>query len=334
MDKPDIAHILLLLFLAGTLWMLWPFIGAILLGILTAHILHFLELELYKKLENRILSHSIILILLVGFTAGIIYGITSSVSTVTSNLQGFIDTLSGSTGFIIELFNLPSAITDLVQSVIEEIGASVRGWVVNQFQKLPSLLINTFIYFVTAAYFFKEGSFLRTKLFTTIKDMDEPHRTTLRELTESINTLFTDVFLPRTLLSLLSLLLASVGLYLMGIQFWWGWALLIAAVAFLPLLAPFIVYLPLGIIYMAIGDFWLGVIIIIYGILVLDTLPFLYLSPYIKTHSPYHHPAILFISFVSGLLVFGVKGLILGPLAITLTLHFLYNTYTTISTPS
>jgi predicted PurR-regulated permease PerM len=164
--------------------------------------------------------------------------------------------------------------------------------------------------------------------------MDEPHRTTLRELTESINTLFTDVFLPRTLLSLLSLLLASVGLYLMGIQFWWGWALLIAAVAFLPLLAPFIVYLPLGIIYMAIGDFWLGVIIIIYGILVLDTLPFLYLSPYIKTHSPYHHPAILFISFVSGLLVFGVKGLILGPLAITLTLHFLYNTYTTISTPS
>ncbi|MFB6114757.1 MAG: AI-2E family transporter [Candidatus Nanohalobium sp.] len=104
------------------------------------------------------------------------------------------------------------------------------------------------------------------------------------------------------------------------------WSILIALAALLPLIAGFMVYGPVSLYYMLVASQPIkGGLILIYGIIFLQIMPEIFLRPYVGSKSLDEHPLIIFLGFIAGPLVLGLKGLILGPLILILTKEFLFN---------
>jgi predicted PurR-regulated permease PerM len=139
------------------------------------------------------------------------------------------------------------------------------------------------------------------------------------------------VFLTQVLVALILGGISAVGFYLIGvittpIDLVPLWVLMIIVASLLPLVANFMFYMPLGLYYLFPGAEPIkGFLIILYGVVFLQIMPELALRPYIGSKSLDEHPLIIFLGFLAGPLVLGVKGLILGPLILILTKEFAFN---------
>jgi predicted PurR-regulated permease PerM len=85
------------------------------------------------------------------------------------------------------------------------------------------------------------------------------------------------------------------------------------------------IYLPLGTYYLITGAPLKGSLIMLFGLVVLQIMPEVFLRPYIGSKRMNEHPLIIFTGFLAGPLSLGMKGIILGPLILILTKEFILN---------
>lgn len=110
-----------------------------------------------------------------------------------------------------------------------------------------------------------------------------------------------------------------------GIIFWWlnfpspiFWAIVMGVLSVVPVLGSFVVWIP-ATIYLAIDERWADAITLgLWGGLVISTADNL-LRPLLVGESLRLHTAPAFVAMLGGLQLFGPSGLILGPLAFTMT---------------
>ncbi|MDY6774244.1 MAG: AI-2E family transporter, partial [Candidatus Nanohaloarchaea archaeon] len=102
-------------------WMLWPFADAILWAGFTAYLLHYVADSLNEYIGNRTITTGIVLLLLIGFVAGMVYFLLTSIPTMIELVSKFSEVLSGSASFLIELLNLPPSLSSSVQNVIRNL---------------------------------------------------------------------------------------------------------------------------------------------------------------------------------------------------------------------
>ena len=91
-------------------------------------------------------------------------------------------------------------------------------------------------------------------------------------------------------------------------------------VAFLPVIGPWLIYVPLGLWQIALvsGGYTRGVALIVFGILFLTLIPDLYIRPKLVERGSEIHPLLFILGFFGGEILFGMKGVILGPLILGL----------------
>ncbi len=318
MEQGRVAGFTILFLLAATLWMLWPLFDALLFGVFTAYVFTYLKRNTDRKIQHRKISWTLITFFMVVVVGGFLYGISTSITLIGENFNSFVEVLSGSASFVTELFEFPEPVSGIVTAVIRDVAEGVRSGLFTNIGGLTKGLIDVFIFLVSTVYFFLRGERIRDMIFTSIDYMDKRTAEFVQTVLRSIYDLFTGVFLFRALNAFSILMIASVGLYFMDVNFWWGWASLMAAFNFIPLLGPSIVYIPLGFLYMGLGDFWLGVVIILYGIIFLDTLPAIYIRPGLEVPRVKEPPLLLFLGLFAGPLVMGPKGIFLGPAVLIL----------------
>jgi predicted PurR-regulated permease PerM len=119
---------------------------------------------------------------------------------------------------------------------------------------------------------------------------------------------------------------AAVQGVLGGLMFWWLdlpapllWGVVMGLLAVVPVLGAFIVWIPTAI-ALALNGNWGGALILaLWGMLVVGMIDNL-LYPILIGNRLKLHSVPSFIAVVGGLILFGTSGLILGPLAITITL--------------
>ena len=110
-----------------------------------------------------------------------------------------------------------------------------------------------------------------------------------------------------------------------GLMFWWLglpapllWGVVMAILAVIPVLGAFVVWVP-AVAFLALEGSWgNAVILAVWGILVVGTIDNL-LRPALVGKQLKLHTVVAFISVVGGLMLFGPAGLILGPVALTIT---------------
>jgi len=68
-----------------------------------------------------------------------------------------------------------------------------------------------------------------------------------------------------------------------------------------------------------------GTLILVFGTIVLNILPEIFLRPFVGSRQMNEHPLIIFTGFIAGPLTLGIKGLVLGPVLLILSKEFLLN---------
>ncbi len=117
---------------------------------------------------------------------------------------------------------------------------------------------------------------------------------------------------------------AAQGL-LGGLMFWWLglpapllWGVVMAALAVVPVLGAFVVWIPAALFLAMEGSWGRALILAVWGGLVVSTIDNL-LRPILVGNRLKLHTVLAFIALVGGLIAFGASGLILGPVVLTVT---------------
>lgn len=123
--------------------------------------------------------------------------------------------------------------------------------------------------------------------------------------------------------------IAALQGFLGGIAFWaLGipspvlWAVLMGFVCMIPIAGSFLVWLPLAIYLMINGHWTKAVMLIVWGAAVVSTVDN-FLRPKLIGNQTRLHELFVFFSVLGGISVFGVLGLVLGPVVLAITLGLL-----------
>ena len=85
-----------------------------------------------------------------------------------------------------------------------------------------------------------------------------------------------------------------------------------AFLAFIPILGPFLVYVPAGLILIATGSVIKGVLLIVIGTVAVSQIDNI-LRPLLVSGKTGMHTMLLFVSIMGGVGMFGLLGIVLGP---------------------
>lgn len=135
-------------------------------------------------------------------------------------------------------------------------------------------------------------------------------------LTDELETQTFSNALGGPLLALIQGIFAAVGYWLFGLQEPVFWGLMTGFFSFLPVVGSTLIWLPAAIYQLSIGMTWQGVAILLYGILVISVVDNVFRFVFQKKFADVH-PLITVIGVIVGLQLFGVPGIIFGPLLIS-----------------
>jgi len=164
-------------------------------------------------------------------------------------------------------------------------------------------------------FFFKDGPRLLKRLMH-LSPLGDRYETMLYERFTST----TRATLKGTLLvGLVQGSLGGIVFYLAGVQGALIWGLIMAAASIVPALGSSIVWLPAGIIALALGNVWQGLMILILGAFLISTIDNL-LRPKLVGKDIQMHPLLVLFSTLGGIFWFGISGVVIGPVIAALFL--------------
>ena len=128
-----------------------------------------------------------------------------------------------------------------------------------------------------------------------------------------------------------TLAVSAVQGLLGGLMFWWLglqtpllWGVVMGLLAVVPVVGAFVVWIPAALFLLMEGSWGKALILTLWGMLVVGTIDNL-LRPVLVGNRLKLHTVLAFLSVVGGLMLFGASGLILGPVALTITTVLLEN---------
>jgi predicted PurR-regulated permease PerM len=81
----------------------------------------------------------------------------------------------------------------------------------------------------------------------------------------------------------------------------------------IPILGPYVVYIPVAIFMLASGNATMAIGYLVYNLIIVSTLDN-FLRTYIVSKKSKMNSAVVFVGMIAGLYMFGIIGLVLGPL--------------------
>ncbi|MFT4892762.1 MAG: putative PurR-regulated permease PerM [Candidatus Nanohaloarchaea archaeon] len=327
--KREILGVSILLIL-GSLFIIYPFLDAIILAVATSYLLRFAHKELNKRIENEFLSTMIIISSVIGLFLIAVFLLLNNFNEIIGSINIFVIDLQQNIEQLITQFNLSESFRAEVNSFMISLSELVRNSLRNTLASIPALLIDLGIFLVTSIYFYKDGAKIEKKLFSVIESFPENEEKIMRSLLRSTDSIFRGVFLTQFIVAGVLAIVTAIGFYLIGllttpIPFIGLWAVLVGIAALLPLIAAFMFYGPIGLYYILYGQPLKGTLVLIFGVVFLNILSEVILRPYVGARQMDEHPLIIFTGFLAGPLTLGIKGLILGPLMLILSKEFLLN---------
>jgi predicted PurR-regulated permease PerM len=327
--KREILGVALLLIL-GSLFVLFPFLDAIILAVATSYFLRFGHRNLNAKLKNEFLSNLIIISSIVGVVTLGVFIFINNFNDILVALNVFAFDLQQNIQNLVNALNLPESFRNEMTQFIQALSSGMRDYLRNTLASIPSLFIDLGIYLVTSIYLYKDGPKIKEKTFEIINSLPDDEEKIIRTLIRSTDSIFRGVFLTQLTVAVILAFVTAAGFYAIGfttsyIPFTILWAILIGIAALMPLFAAFMVYGPIGLYYLMFGAPLKGALILIFGTLFLNILPEIFLRPFVGSRQMNEHPLIIFTGFIAGPLTLGLKGLVLGPVLLILSKEFLLN---------
>lgn len=182
---------------------------------------------------------------------------------------------------------------------------------------LPEKVLSLFVMFFVLFYSLKDGK----KLVEAIKDevpLTEKHK---ENLYKRFNGMIYATLYGTIVTSVIAGVLGALGFYFFGISSPTLWGIIMGILSMLPAVGASLVWLPMGIYQVAMGNTFAGIGVMAYGWVIVSSMENI-VRPKIIGVKGKTHPVLVLLGVLGGLQVFGLVGIIIGPLILSILALF------------
>jgi len=208
--------------------------------------------------------------------------------------------------------------TDRALSSIKNTGNLLFLIIKKTYQSTTQFIFMTFVMFFALYYFFKDHE----KMIKKIMDLSPLKNRQEKLLLDNFINTSRATLKGSLVVAIIQGVLSGIILWLTGVPFVTLLGVISFFISLVPFAGPALILIPIGLILIFIGNFWQGVILIIFAILVVSTVDN-FVRPKLVEGGSGLHPLLAFLSTLGGLILFGIAGFLLGPVIVVLFITLL-----------
>ncbi|MBW2145051.1 MAG: AI-2E family transporter, partial [Deltaproteobacteria bacterium] len=208
---------------------------------------------------------------------------------------------------------------ETLETLTATVGKKVGLFLYDQGRAMASNIFNILVHFflmmMTIYYLFRDGMRLKDyigRLLPVPKEQMEKVVDTFQEMGRAI-------IIGNGLAGAVQGVLGGFGFFFFGLPSPFLWGSVIAFMAFLPVIGASIVFVPAAVILMLHGEVGTGIGFLIYNIFYSSIIEYL-VKPRVIGQGMQMNSLLVFIGIIGGIKLFGILGIIYGPLIITIFL--------------
>ncbi len=317
--------------------MLKPFMGVLAWAIVLVIVFYPVHKEIARRMQRRSLSALIscvlvVLVVVLPLTllavavgqelAKVVPNLPASLSQLSSQqpaaLGRFSGWLQGQFGFDVV------GLQDFLVQQFKNVSDRLLGASFSLMGNIVSGIVKTFFVVFTMYYLFRDAD----KIVDRLPDALPLKRGQSEVIIARTQQVVSASVYGVVTIAALQGLLGGIAFWILGIPSPVLWAVLMGFVCMIPVAGSFLVWLPLAIYLLLTGHWTKALLLVIWGALVISTLDN-FLRPKLVGTQTKLHELFIFFSVLGGISVFGLLGLVLGPVVLAITLGLLQTFRTT-----
>jgi len=297
-----------------------PILIAIIYGLLLSYILYpvykfILSKVKYENLSAFLICLGVFLILFILFS--VILG------ALFNQLINFYITLQKmDTTKVIEA-SLPGIISSdvssnmatSIESSLSRLLAKTTSYIGDFILNLPNLLLQILVVFLIFFFSLRDGE----KAIKYLRGLSPLNKETQAKFFQQFKGITQSVLIGQIVVGIIQGIIAGVGYFIFGVPN----ALLLTAltvmIGVIPIIGPWLVWIPVDVYLFIVNRPGAGMGLLIYGLFLINWVDTI-IRPMIVSKRTQINPAIILIGMIGGIFVFGVLGLIIGPLILAYVL--------------
>lgn len=319
---------LLILVLVLTVYMIGPYLAPVMWAAILASLFY----PLYKKIGNHIENENvragvtttiIVLIVLIPLSL-VLTSLARELISVYDYLRN-PETISTITDFVeaqrenqfINQYIEGTNVQEEIEGVVRSVGSSLLGFVREGSATTFSLLAKGFILIYTLFFFLRDGKSLLLKLERLLPFGDTNERELYRRFTSTSRA----TLKGSVLVAVVQGFIAGIGFAVVGFPSVVFFSILTMFFAIIPALGASFVLVPAALYLFFTASVWQGFVLV--GFAVFINLSENVIRPKLVGDGVQMHPAIFVVSTLGGISLFGISGIVFGPLVASFLLSLL-----------
>lgn len=310
--------VLALILILGILvfFIIKPIILSIFGGLILAYILYPVHKKIYSITNIRNLSAALVTILIILIIIVPVWFLTPIIVQQIFSLFSMFQALELSKLFQFLFPNAPQQFVTQVSLTADTFVAKATSGILNSFLNIlldfPILLLHAFLVGFVFFFALRDGDKL-TEFVSSISPLNKVHE---KVLVDQFKTLTASIIYGHVITGLVQGLVAGIGFYLFGVSNALILTFLAILLSIIPLIGPAIIWIPLSIYLFTTANPAVAIGFLAYNVFIVSTVDNI-IKPYIVAKRSSESIVVVFIGMIGGLLVFGILGLVLGPLVLT-----------------
>lgn len=207
---------------------------------------------------------------------------------------------------------------DFVVEQLKTAGSSLLGQSLGLVGNIFGAIVKAFFVVITMYYLFRDGDRIVRALPGALPLSSHQSQTIFTRVSQVVSASVYGV----VTIAMLQGLLGGLAFWLLGVPSPILWGTVLAFVCMIPIAGSFFVWLPASVYLILTGHWTKGVLLILWGVLVISTVDN-FLRPKLIKNQTKLHELFVFFSVLGGMSVFGLLGIVLGPVVLAITLGLL-----------
>lgn len=205
-----------------------------------------------------------------------------------------------------------------VNSIISSSSSAVLNWLVGIFLNLPKLIFNIVIIAIVFFFSLRDSDILAK----FIADISPLARSKEKAVVQHFKDITNSIVFGQVIVGIAQGIFAGIGLFAFGIPNAFFLTLLAVFLSIIPFIGPAVLWIPVTIALFAEGSTGIAIGFLLYNVFIVSTVDNV-LRVYIISRKTNASQILMLIGMIGGVLLFGLLGLILGPLILAYFMMFL-----------
>ena len=298
-----------------------PIAFAIIYGILLAFIFHHVYRLALKVLRYKTLSAVVVCFGVVAILLTTIYLILGSLLTQVVNFYLILQTIDIRSILeqvfpaIISNSDISSVLANSINISISKILANSATGLGNFVLNLPSYILQLLVIFLVFFFGLRDGE----SAFEYFQSLSHLKKETQNKFFTHFKSITHSVIIGEIIVGLVQGLVAGVGYFIFGVPNALLLTVLTMVVSIIPIVGPWLIWIPVDVYLFVNGDPNAGLGLLVYGLLLVNWIDAV-LRPMIVSRNTELNTVIVLVGMIGGLQIFGILGLIIGPLTLAYVL--------------